>query len=275
MPYHKNIKVIISDLDGTLLDPSHTITNYTKSIFNKLHQQGYLIIVATGRHHIDAMTIVKNLDFPIYLVTSNGARIHAPNQELIFATDIKSEDVKHILDLDIDSDITTTIFREEFWLTSKENKKLDAFQKEMSYLPKVVDIKTLDDFSGIKFFFYHENHEKLIALNKQIQSRNSNNLVTAFSLPTCLEVMDKSVDKSFAIAKILEIEGYTFEQTISFGDGFNDEKMLLDTKIGLIMENAVDSLKNKLSHLKIIASNDHDGVAHYLSENFLEKEKVS
>ena len=62
MPYQKNIKVIISDLDGTLLDPSHTITNYTKSIFNKLHQQGYLIIVATGRHHIDAMTIVKNLD---------------------------------------------------------------------------------------------------------------------------------------------------------------------------------------------------------------------
>lgn len=275
MPDHKNIKVIISDLDGTLLNPNHVISDYTKSIFKVLHEQGYLIVVATGRHHLDAMSLVEKLGFPIYLVTSNGARVHAPNQNLIYAHDIKSEDVKHILDLDIDPEITTTIFREEFWLTSKANKKLDAFQKDMSYPPKVVDFEAMEDFSGIKFFFYHEKHEKLMILNDQIHNRNSTALVTAFSLPTCLEVMDKSVDKSFAIAKILEIEGYTFEQTISFGDGFNDEKMLLDTKIGLIMENAVDSLKNKLSHLKIIASNDYDGVAHYLSENFLEKEKVS
>lgn len=275
MPYHKNIKVIISDLDGTLLDPTHSITNYTKSIFNRLHEQGYLIIVATGRHHLDAMAIVKNLDFPIYLVTSNGARIHAPNQELIYSKDIKSEKIKAILDLDIDSDISSIIFKEDFWFTSKTNEKLNAFQKEMSYPPKLVDYKTLDDFSGIKLFFNNDSHDKLLALHKLIQENNTTDLVSAFSLPTCLEFMDKNVDKSIAIAKILELEGYTFDQTISFGDGFNDEKMLLQTKIGLIMDNAVDSLKTKLSHLKVIASNNDDGVAHYLFENFLKKEKVS
>lgn len=275
MPIHEKIKVIISDLDGTLLNSSHKISDNTKAVFKKLHEKGYLIIVATGRHHLDAMSIIDKLGFPIYLVTSNGARIHAPDQKLIFAQDINSNQVKTILDLDIDPDITTTIFKEAFWLTSKTNEKLNAYQEELSYPPKVVDFKTLNDFSGIKFFFYHENHDILVALNNNIQNKNSSDLVTAFSLPTCLEVMDKNVDKSFAVAKILEIEGYTFEETISFGDGFNDEKLLLATKIGLIMDNAVDNLKNKLSHLKIIASNDEDGVAHYLFENFLKKKKVS
>ena len=77
--------------------------------------------------------------------------------------------------------------------------------------------------------------------------------------------MDKSVDKSVAIARILEKEGYSFEQAISFGDGFNDEKMLGAAGIGLIMENAPENLKRKLSHLEVISNNNEDGVAQYLT----------
>ena len=69
--------------------------------------------------------------------------------------------------------------------------------------------------------------------------------------------------------KILEIENYTYEESISFGDGFNDEGMLIAARKGLIMDNAVESLKTKLSHLEVIASNDNDGVARYLSELLL------
>lgn len=275
MPSHKNVKVIISDLDGTLLNSNHELSEYTKSIFKQLHQQGYLIIVATGRHHLDAMAIIKNLEIPIYSVTSNGARIHSPEQKLIYSKNIKSEEVKSILDIEIDSDITTVLFNEEVWLTSKTNDKLNGFQKEMSYPPIVVDFKTLDDYSGLKLFFNHDDHEKLVALNTKIQKNSSSPLVSVFSLPTCLEFMDKTVDKSIAIAKILELEGFTFDQTIAFGDGFNDEKMLLTSRIGLIMQNATEDFKNKLSHLIIIDSNNNDGVAHYLFENFIKKQKVS
>jgi hydroxymethylpyrimidine pyrophosphatase-like HAD family hydrolase len=81
--------------------------------------------------------------------------------------------------------------------------------------------------------------------------------------------MDKSVDKSVAILKILEKENFTFQESISFGDGFNDEKMLVATGKGLIMDNAVESLKNKLSHLEVISSNENDGVAKYLYQKIL------
>ena len=91
----------------------------------------------------------------------------------------------------------------------------------------------------------------------------------AFSLPFCLEFMDKSVDKSVAIAKILEMENFIFEESISFGDGFNDEKMLKSTGKALIMGNAPQSLMDTLPHLETILSNDNDGVAKYLSEQFL------
>jgi hydroxymethylpyrimidine pyrophosphatase-like HAD family hydrolase len=54
-------KVIISDLDGTL-NQHHTISEYTKAVFQELYNQGYLLIVATGRHHLDALLLLRALD---------------------------------------------------------------------------------------------------------------------------------------------------------------------------------------------------------------------
>ena len=266
----EKIKVVISDLDGTLLNSEHRISSYTKSIFKELHDQNYLIIVATGRHHLDAMAIIEELGFPVYLVTSNGARIHSPTKELLFAFNLKSEAVQSVLSLEIDPEITTVLFKEEVWQTSKTNKKLNSFQKEMTYPPEVVDFDTLEDFSAIKIFFTHDNHEKLVALKERILVDHSEEFSHAFSLPICLEFMDKSVDKSVAIAKILEKENFSFQEAIAFGDGFNDENMLKATGKGLIMGNAPENLKDKLSHLEVIASNDNDGVAKYLFTILLE-----
>jgi Cof subfamily protein (haloacid dehalogenase superfamily) len=266
----EKIKVVISDLDGTLLNSEHRISSYTKSIFKELHDQNYLIIVATGRHHLDAMAIIEELGFPVYLVTSNGARIHSPAKELLFAFNLKSEAVQSVLSLEIDPEITTVLFKEEVWQTSKTNKKLNSFQKEMTYPPEVVDFDTLEDFSAIKIFFTHDNHEKLVALKERILVDHSEEFSHAFSLPICLEFMDKSVDKSVAIAKILEKENLSFQEAIAFGDGFNDENMLKATGKGLIMGNAPENLKDKLSHLEVISSNDEDGVAKYLFTILLE-----
>ena len=269
MNKNQNVKVIITDLDGTLLNAAHTISKYTKSIFQELHKEGYIIIVATGRHHKDAMQLTNLLEIPLYLVTSNGARIHSPNKELDYAFDLSSEDVQSILSLDIDKTITTVLFKEEVWLTNRENQKLNSFQKELHYPPQIVDYKKVNNLSGIKLLFVHEDHEKLIQLDNQIKAQYHTSFVTSFSLPICLELMDKNIDKCYAIAKILDKENLSFKQTICFGDGFNDEKMLVQANKGLLMNNAQQTLKDKLSYIEIIGSNDEDAVAKYLETNLL------
>ncbi|MGL2995194.1 Cof-type HAD-IIB family hydrolase [Flavobacterium sp. TSSA_36] len=269
------IKVIISDLDGTLLNANHQITPFTKKVFKKLHLQGYKIIIATGRHHLDAKAIVNELEIPFYLVTSNGARIHCPDETLLFSLTIDSQIIQSVFDLQIDPNITAVLFKETEWLTSKTNQKISSFQKDLSYPPRVVDFKKLKDFSAIKLFFTHDDHDVLVTLKEAIMKTHSDALSFAFSLPFCLEFMDKSIDKSMAIAKILVRESLTFDQTIAFGDGFNDEKMLQAVAKGLVMQNAPQNLKDQLRHLEVIGSNEEDAVAHYLNEMifFLKKMK--
>lgn len=267
----ENIKLIITDLDGTLLNNHHTISEFTKAIFQALHEQNYILVVATGRHHLDAMALVESLNVPLYLVTSNGARIHSPTKDLLFSVNMDSETIQSILALDIDPDITTVLFKEEVWQTNIHNEKLNSFSKEVTYNRELVNFKEIEDFEAIKIFFTHENQEKLLAVRDLILEKHPESFNHAFSLPICLEFMDKSVDKSVAIAKILEIEQLDFRNTIAFGDGFNDEKMLLSSGKGLIMGNAPQSLKEKLPHLEIIASNHEDGVAQYLSKVFVQQ----
>jgi len=271
----KNIKVVVSDLDGTLLNPQHKISDYTKSIFQELHNQNYLIVVATGRHHLDAMAIIETLEVPVYLVSSNGARIHSPEKEELFSFNLNSDIVKAALSVDIDPEITVVLFKENVWQTNKLSEKLNAFQSELKYHPELVDYKTLEDFGAIKIFFAHDNHEKLVKLKDAVLVNSSEHLHHAFSLPTCLEFMDKSVDKAVAIMKVLEKEGFTAEETVSFGDGFNDVQMLSSTGKGLIMGNAPVLLKETLPNLEVIKTNAEDGVAKYISSKILNREFVA
>ena len=271
----KNIKVVVSDLDGTLLNPQHRISDYTKSIFQELHNQNYLIVVATGRHHLDAMAIIDTLEVPVYLVSSNGARIHSPEKEELFSFNLDSDVVKAALNVEIDPEITVVLFKENVWQTNKWNEKLNAFQADLKYLPELVDYKTLEDFGSIKIFFSHENHEKLVALKDSILANGADELHHAFSLPTCLEFMDKSVDKAVATQKVLDKEGFTLEQAVSFGDGFNDVQMLSATGKGLIMGNAPALLKETLPNLEVISTNAEDGVARYISSKILNREFVA
>ena len=271
----KNIKVVVSDLDGTLLNPQHKISDYTKSIFQELHNQNYLIVVATGRHHLDAMAIIETLEVPVYLVSSNGARIHSPEKEELFSFNLNSDIVKTALSVDIDPEITVVLFKENVWQTNKLSEKLNAFQSELKYHPELVDYKTLEDFGAIKIFFAHDNHEKLVKLKDAVLVNSSEHLHHAFSLPTCLEFMDKSVDKAVAIMKVLEKEGFTAEETVSFGDGFNDVQMLSSTGKGLIMGNAPILLKETLPNLEVIETNAEDGVAKYISSKILNREFVA
>jgi Cof subfamily protein (haloacid dehalogenase superfamily) len=265
MSIKEKFKVIITDLDGTLLNNNHQVSEYTKTVFRKLSDENYLIIVATGRHHLDAMPLLKDLGCPYYLVTSNGGRIHSPEKELLYSFDIKSESIKSVLDLGIDSEYTTVLFQENSWLSNKVNEKLNSFQEEMNYPNEIVDFDTVTDLSAIKIFFTHDHHHKLQELKDRIMVDHSDEFHYAFSLPFCLEFMDKSVDKSFAIAKILDIENHSFDEAVAFGDGFNDEKMLVAAGKSLIMENAVESFKSKLPQMEVISSNEKDGVARYLS----------
>lgn len=78
--------VVASDLDGTLLSPDHTLSPFAKETLKLLTQRDVHFVFATGRHHIDVAQMRDNLEISAYMITSNGARVHNTDGDLISRT---------------------------------------------------------------------------------------------------------------------------------------------------------------------------------------------
>lgn len=262
-------KAVISDLDGTLLNSEHKISEYTKKVIKKIIDSGVKFFIATGRHHKDVLAIKKTIDLDTIMITSNGARVHDENNKEIFARDLPLSISKDLLKLKFDNGIHVNAYAGDFWYLEEEATWAKEFHTESGFTYSLVDFKELEDTHITKFFYLHEDPKVIKDLEMEFNKKYDGEVNVVRSLPICLEVMHKNVSKGVAITEVLKNEGIELSETISFGDGLNDLEMLSITGKAFIMENGSQTLKDTLSHLEVIESNINDGVAKKLEELFL------
>lgn len=263
------IKAVICDLDGTLLNTHHLISDYTKEVIKKVVAKGIKVYIATGRHHIDARKFMEVLGIKSFLISSNGAKVHNTLNEEVFSIDIPSDLTTAIVNLSIDEDIHKNIFTTDGWFVEKPLDDIEQICKETGFGHKVVpSFKEFENRDIIKMFFSSDNLEKMTLLYNEISSTLGEKITV--TLPSkYMEIMANGVSKGEAIKKMLELEGITLEEAIAFGDGTNDIEMLSVVGKGYIMGNADAHLKRLVPQGELIETNDNEGVAKKLAELFL------
>src|SRR5436305_1775013 len=84
-PVSPPVRLIAIDIDGTLLDPQFRISARNLSALQNAHANGIEIILATGRRHDYALPVARELDIPVWLISSNGALIRSSQGETFYA----------------------------------------------------------------------------------------------------------------------------------------------------------------------------------------------
>lgn len=259
--------IIASDLDGTLLNPNHQITPFTKKVIQSLISYNNIyFILATGRHYKSTIKICNILKTNSYVITSNGARIHNNQGKIISKHNLNKTIAADLINIvHYDSSIVVNIFNNNEWLTNRKNKlniKNNFQEKNIPCRTYTKNISSLQEIS--KIYFSSNNQQKLLSLEKTLYEKWGNKINISFSLPTCLEIMPEGISKGYALIKVVNLLGYTLKDCIAFGDGMNDKEMLAITGKGCIMYNGQQQLKDTLPHLEIIGSNAHNAVSYYL-----------
>lgn len=260
-------KVVVSDLDGTLLNTQHQISPHTRHTLHRLHAQGIQLVVATGRHHVDVQGIRDALGLELFLITANGAVIHDPQDRLIYNQVIPPEIAQELVEIERPEEVALNVYRGNAWFVEEEQPEYLAFHRDSGFAYQLVDLASLDK-RQINKVFYTGEHEVLQALEARLLERYADTLSITFSLPSCLEVMSKGVNKGNAVQAVLEQHGWRLEEAVAFGDGMNDFEMLSMVGLGVVMDNAHDRLKSALpAHPRTLTA-DEEGVAHYLDRLF-------
>lgn len=264
-------KVIAVDLDGTLLSSKKKITKYTKKIIDILIKNDLYFILASGRHYIDVLTVKNILNIKAFMITSNGAKIYNLDNQLIFSDDL-NESIASVLGNIVytEKDIITQIYQQNKWYINN-NKINNSFSSDYSLLkyqyfhPKQFNYKNIS-----KIFFTSKNYQKLHLLKKKIIQLFNNQICISFSDKACLEVMSRKSSKGYGVKLISNLLKISLDNFIAFGDGMNDQDMLTIVGQAYIMKNADPHLKNACPHIKVIDSNNNNGVAKYLEKIFIQ-----
>ncbi|USE34859.1 Cof-type HAD-IIB family hydrolase [Endozoicomonas sp. SCSIO W0465] len=259
--------VVVSDLDGTLLTKQHELSPRTREVIQHLSEKGIKFIFATGRHFQDVERIREQLGVDMYLITSNGARVHNPNGEMIVQHDINPGLVHSLLSLRkfYEDRVHSNVYQGEQWLVEVEHEDLHAFSKESGFTYHLADFDAVETAAIQKIFFVAKSHADLLPLSDRFRELYGEQLYMTYSLPECFEIMASGVCKGTALAEVLKLKGYGLQDAITFGDGMNDVEMLSSVGKGVVMGNADPSLVNSLPGFERIGHCDDHSVAEYLA----------
>lgn len=262
-------KAVICDLDGTLLNSNHKISEYTQGIIREVTKKGIKFYIATGRHHLDATTFKEMLGLDSFLISSNGAKVHDSNNREVFSVTIPRDTAAEIINLTSDNNVHKSIYAGDEWIVEEPLDMAADFHNESKFFYTVDSFNNVKNKDVTKFFFISDDEEEISLLESHLKNTLQDKVAITLSLDSCLEIMSLGVSKGNAITKMMEIEGIPLEETIAFGDGMNDVEMLSVVGKGFLMGNHSPKLKLALPHNEVIGRNDEDGVAKKLKELFL------
>lgn len=262
-------KAIICDLDGTLLNEEHTISKKTREVIKKIVDKGVKFIIATGRHHKDAFVYKKMLGLDSFLITSNGAKVHDYENNLIISHNIPKELSDKLLMYKYSENLHKNVYLDDEWIAESPLEEAKEFHKESGFTYRIASYDSLIGREITKFFYISDDENEIHKLEIELKNKFRSGLNITLSLPVCLEIMKEGVSKANALKEVLKHEGICLEETIAFGDGLNDLEMLSVVGEGFIMGNGSSRLKALLPNNEVILKNSEDGVAKKIEEIFL------
>ena len=264
------ISVIVIDLDGTLLNENHCISTSSIQTLQQLNSDGIEVVLATGRHYQDVYLLAQQLAFPVWLITSNGARVHNLKGELIYENHIPGHLVAEILKLSTGFEVHRNIYQQDLWLVEEANEPLLNIHHSSGFAYRICDFAHLD-YRHIDKFYFNASYERLKPLHHQLTQAFGEQLYITFTTEHYLEVMNQGVSKAQGLLSILNQMDITLDQVMAFGDGLNDLELLKNVAHPVVMANAHPELKRQIPDAYQTLSNQNDGVARYLEQYFLKE----
>lgn len=253
-----NTKMILTDLDHTLLRSDGTISEHTKQVLKRCRDCGLFVVIATARYWIGAEQYIKEIQ-PDYEITTDGTLIHQRgNQIYSCSIDIRDANqiIRDLMILNPKTEITVAAGRQVFWnsrhISESERLHKAVFNDYAKPLccpvnkiaAELTDSETAEEIAD-------KNHCRL-------QAYRGENLY-AF--------MPEKSGKIQAILELAKLLNISLSDIVSFGDDINDIEMLRICGTGVAVSNAVAEVKAVADCVTL--SNDEDGVVDWIERSIL------
>lgn len=260
------VKLIVTDLDGTLFKSDHlTISERNIRALKKARERGIKVAISSGRVYCLLKDVIKILGGVDCIMTSNGAASFDSEGRLISSDLIEYEKWREIYEMLKAEGIVTEIYcRGNTYL----DRELFKDYKNPSLSPLVLDTlkSTMLPCGSVIEELKGEGAEKLhsICISGEAYSRfkavfENMGIEVTSSIPHNMEINKRGVNKGRGLEKLCETLGIELNEVMAFGDEENDIEMLKAAGFSFAVENASEAVKAAAG--AVTEGNDNDGVA--------------
>lgn len=264
-------KVLALDLDGTLTNSDKVVSPYTREVLDRAQDEGVTLLLVSGRPTPGVQWVADMIELHKhngYLLTYNGSEIfESATGKKVFDFYVDPEPIPYIYNTAREFGVQMAMYHDGVvWCDDPETEWI-RIERELNHMPFYKTEHLLDEFRWTtpKCMISGEP-EVLERLERVLDAAIGDRFGVFRSEPYFLEVMPEGLNKARGIELLLGHLGYTREELIACGDGFNDVHMVEYAGLGVAMANACEPVKAVADF--VTKSNDEDGVA-YVVERFM------
>lgn len=258
-------RLVALDVDGTLLDPSHTLTPHTQSAILSAQRHGVTVCLATGKLLASIQPLLRDLRLGGLHITCNGAAVmDSATGAPVVAWPLSHYQINLALAAvrDLAPEMPIAWYTTDSIYTDAPHglldDTLDAYRE-----PPVRHVTRLDQTlpPPLKFLMTGD-HARLLTLRDALLERIGAEVTVTRTTSDFVEVMAPGISKGVALLELAKRLDIPRETIVAIGDGENDIPLLEAAGLGIAMGNAMPALRARATEHTL--SNAEDGVAHAL-----------
>lgn len=265
------IKLIVADMDGTLLNDNHELNEDFWKIEEALNKNDILFAVASGRQYYNLESNFERLKDRMIFFAENGTHVVHRGKEL-YVNELEKKAARNFVKIGRELEDVQVVLccKGSAYVESKDEKFIKEIKKYYTRLEYVDDLTKVDDtvlkvtlcdWKGVEDNSYHQFKEF------------ENDFKVAIAARIFLDITSKTANKGNAIEKVQEKLGISPEETLVFGDYLNDLEMMEKASYSYAMKNAHPEIL-KISRYTTKHSNNENGVLQTIRDLKLIKETV-
>ncbi|EUJ28225.1 hypothetical protein MFLO_12541 [Listeria floridensis FSL S10-1187] len=281
------IKVIASDMDGTLLNSDIYVTEENVKAIESAREKGIHFVLCTGRMYDDAMSLIHKAGLFAPAICMNGAEIRDEHGNVLLQhvidKDLARKTFQVLTDLGMYTEVFTDIgpistnrakgkaFMIQMFQKLHPDRNLDTITEHVEERFEAKNIHEINDperiFSNdemqvLKFISFSADSDVLKEAQKTLNASNELSVTSSFS--DNIEITHRAAQKGISLQYYVEKQGISLAETFAIGDNMNDISMLKMAGYSVAMGNAETAVK-KLAKFTT-TTNDENGVAKAIYE---------
>ena len=258
-----SIKLIVIDLDATLLNSQHELSVRNAEVIQAAREQGIKIVLATGKTRNSALSLIAKLDIDTPGIYVQGLVVHDGNGSIKHQTVLDPAVVRKVITFAEDRGFSLVAYSGTTTYVRKRSRDTDLLMDYGEGEPQVVGpLQNLLHNTPINkvIAIHRADARRVTSLRWQLNTQldGTARLLQA-GVPEMLEIVPRGGSKGAALKALLKEMNVDPMHVMAIGDGENDIEMIQLVGTGVAVGNADKAVKDAADH--VVASNDENGVA--------------